>query len=680
MGWFSTKEQITVALQFVQLAENPDPKTLMNTVIGSILQEVGVSRAIKEEMSRGFYSKVMAAYRYGLSGFTGGLPESTLLNFQLTNPDVLVVLNRVVGAGPKTIRSYSVSKLNPSVIAHKYLAATYGWISATNTYPASNKKLSATDYKTNDPTQIYIEWEEDVSGNIVKTFEYCPNPYTVNNNHLIVEYCTTANASETDVSFMILEDLTLGLHPELDNEEIPANQYFPIIPLRLNKVNIDANLPSVKYNTTTKLLGKIGLDMSRIMSSIMSTEEDNNPDQVDSVFVTFSINITADNKACNEYLARYFYSMRNGSVTKAIFDNHVQYEYGPAPYNGVIIREGSFNVILSWNYIEVLEYTGSFNFMKSGEVLKIYFYGGDKYTLKSGEHYNASSFVFVHQYAKDKYRRITVHGLEQGVDIYQGNYVVSSLDTAYTVNDQSKGLYIPVMKNVLDDMHPMRKNDVAQSSLTMVVYAVSIQYIKWYQRSKLLKKIAMVITIVVSIIYPPAGAAAATITALLVNTIINIVIQIIIAKLIIKAAYYVGKMVGGDLAAILAVIATVAAIVYSPGSLPQATSLLNAATGLNLAYGADLDKKMAKLKAGEGQFLKELDLKKDSIQAQLDTFASVSTLDTLKSSIGLLAPYESSDDYYRRTLFNTDMTEAVFAMVSAYHDIALTLPVTIEGR
>jgi hypothetical protein len=659
MGWFSKKRQVTVALQFTQLAEDADPKTLMNTVLGAVLQNTSISKALREEISRGFYSKVMSAYRYGLSGYSEGLPESSIVNFALDNPDVLVVLSRVVGNGPKTIRSYSVSKPNASMIAHKYLAATYGWNSATNTFPNSNKKLYAATFLMNDDTQVHIEWREDINGTITPSFELYTHGLDLDNQHLYVEYCTTANAPETQISYVLLEDLTLGNHPELDDDVIASNPYFPIIPLRLRKVNINSSLPNVKYTTSTKLLKKIGLDMGRLLDAVLSTEEGNNPDQVDSV---------------------YFYSMRDGLVTKAIFLDHVANKYGPAPYNAVIINEGEFNVILSWNYIDITEHIGKFPTLKTGDVLKTWYFGGDQYTILGGEHYNGSTLELIHQYSGNNYRRIKVFGLEQGVDVYEGNYVVSNIDTAFNLGDQAQGLYVPITKNVLDDMHPLRKNDVAQSSLTMVVYAVDIQYIKWYERSKILKAIAFVVTLVITIIYPPAGAAAASITALLVNTIVNIVLQIIISKIIIKAAFYLGELVGADLAGILAVVATIAAVAYSPGNLLQATDLLNAATGLQLSYGKDLNKKIKQLEKDKLDFQKELDIKNEGIDKQLDTFASESTLTTLRGSIGLLAPYESADDYYRRTLFNTDMTEAVFALVSAYHDMALTLPVTLEGR
>lgn len=688
MGWFSSKRRVTVALRFVQMAPDIKPETLKNTAIGAILQGVTLSKAFREEITRGFYSKAMSYYRYGISDFTGGLPQGVDVGFQLDQLGIYSIIDRVVGPSQygRTIRSSTVDRLTPNVIAHKYIAEQYGWNAATNTLPANNptpdRKFDSAYYDSQTEDIIWIKWVRQVNGLPEASIESWTHGYNLDNDHLVVEYCNVIDALETEISYMLLEDVVTSGHPELADLELSSNPYFPIVSLRKDKINIkDVFGGEARYRTSTKILDKIGLDIDKLYEGIMSREEGNDPDKIDSVFMTFSIGIKSDQRVCREYLANFFYTHANKGITKENFINVTNNNrWGPAPYTGVVIKEDNFNIAISWNWITVEEFTGQYSGYKTGYVNRsVIFREPVKLPVGGKELYNNNDLILVHQYEPNKYRIITVNGLEQGVRVFENNWVVTDLYAAWNSEGQSEGLFIPLTRNVMDIMPPMTRSDLVQTALTMVVYAADVTYVKWYQRGKILKIIALVITIVVTVIYPPAGSAAATLTALLVNTITNIIIQIIVSKIIIEVAYQVGKLVGGDIAAILATIAAISSIVIAPGNLPQAMELLNAATGLQLAYGRDMAKKMGKLKAEAAAFSKELDLKKEGIQAQLDTFTTEELLDTITMSIGLANWFESSDDYYRRTLFNTDVTELVFEVVNRYHETALVLPVTIEG-
>lgn len=686
MGWFSKKKKITVAVRSMTmfnrnevLEGQPQPDTLRDTVLGAILQEASISKALSAEIARGFYSKVRRYYKYGQSTFIGGLPQALYFNFDLTNSAVIAVVNRVyTGYGTLTIRNYSIEYISVDQIAHKYLADVYGWNSVTNVYPASDKKFDGAEY-INSKTEILITWKTTVGATVTITTETISNPYNLLNYHLVVEFSVGASAPADAITYLLIYDITTGIHPEIEDNTVPANPYFPIVKLRQDKININVNKLTSRYITSRAILKKLDLKIDTIFDGIMSTQDGNDPNQMDACFITFGLSILTKQKQARQYLAEYFYSMRTQGKTKAQFDTYVASQYGPAPYTGTQVREGNFNVTLSWNYITVSEHVGKYGTLRRNEVHINTVVRGNKYTVKNGEEYNGSDIVYIYQYTKNNYRMITVNGLEQGTDVYQGEFVVNSVDTVVSLTDQSAGLFIPVKKDIIDKLEPLAKNDVVMDALIMVVYAVQITYLKWYQRGKLLKIIGLIITIVVTVIFPPAGAAVATLTAAIVGTIVNIIVQIIIAQIIIKAAMYVGKLIGGDLAALLATIAAIAAIVISPGNIAAATQLLNAATGLQLAYGKELNKKIGQLEQDKLDWKKELDLAQEGIEAALKTFASQSTLDTLLNSIGLINQHETVDDYYRRTLFGTDMTQLMYELVNSYHDQQLTLPVTIEG-
>ena len=208
----------------------------------------------------------------------------------------------------------------------------------------------------------------------------------------------------------------------------------------------------------------------------------------------------------------------------------------------------------------------------------------------------------------------------------------------------------------------------------MVVYAVQITYLKWYQRGKLLRIIGLIITIVVAIIYPPAGVAAASAMAAITAIATQIIIQMILAQILIKGAQYIGQLVGGDIAQILAIVTAVVAIMVSPTNIATAADLLNVVTGLNLAVAKDLAGRVRNLLEESEKFFEELDLKSKEIDQALSTLVQDSTITEIKKSIGLINQNETVEEYFNRTYFNIDTTELTFAMVNYRIETLLQLP------
>lgn len=669
MGWFSKKKKTIVALRTTRLNQADGGNTLANTVIGAILQEYPISKALIAEINRGYYSKVKEFYRYGENEFTEGLPQASYESFDLNNTAVLTVLSRVYGTLTRYIKGYSIEKPTPYWIAHKYLADGQGWNSQTNKFPAPadpNKKF--VDARDINGTTIRIV----TAINGIETYEDIPAGFNMDNDHLIVEFATN-NATDMP-TYVYLYDVTTKVHPEIDNKTVPATPYFPIVGLRHNKVNLESDKTTQRYKTSAKLLKKIDLRIDNLYKGIMSTEDGNDPNKVDEAFVMFGLAINTRAPAAAEYLCEYFYSLRNQGKSKAQFKSFVTGSYGPTPFTAIVIKEADFNIVISWNYIHVEEFTGQYGFLKRGGTFTNLYAKGSAWTTKGNEEYNNSELVYIHQYAKDKYRKITVHGLEAGTDIYEGFYEVNTIDKVVATNSIDQSIYIPLNAITLSKFEPLKRNDVCVDALNLTVYAVQIQYIKWYQRGKLLKIIGTIITIVVTIIYPPAGAAAASITAFLVAAITNIVMQIIIAQMIIKAAEFVGDLVGGDIAAILAVIAAVVAIVISPGNMADASALLNVVTGLQKSVGNDLIKKTKQLMAEAEAFQKQVGIVTNEIDQALKQFTPESMLNAVRDSIGLMDKNETVAEYYNRTYYNTDTTEMLLRQVTEYNDYALQLP------
>lgn len=669
MGLFSKKKKINVAVRTFNLLK-AQPKLIKDTVLGAVLQNIPLSKALNKEMTYGFQNKANQYYMYGAKYHPDGLPRAVYTNFNLKSDVVNRVIDIYIGSNPsRVLHAYSIEPANAFNMAFSYLVTAYNWNPLTNEIPNTPIKVDKAEF-INDNQSIrifYLNWPN-------KLYEDILIGYQVQEGELFLYAEVTDSKLDRGRRTMFSYRLSTLLIPELYPEQVPSTPYYPITVLRHNKINVDINKTSQRYIRTVKLLDKLGMNLDDVMSGIMSKEDGNNPDNLDECFMTFSVNLATEDKLSLGYLAEYFLSVSNEGLNETQFNQYLANPYGEVPYTGVQIYEQDFNVSIGWNYIRVVGEEGVPTVplkVKEASITKVAL--GEGRTSVGGD-YNKSNLIFTYRKTKTSYLTITVNGLEHGVDPYEGRYNVNSIDSLVNDVNAKDSIFIPINREVLKKFNPLDQSTILMNNLNMVVYAVQITYLKWYERGKLLQIIGLVVTIVIAIFYPPAWSATAGIAAAITATVTQIVLQLIIAQIIIRGAQFVGEIVGGDVAQIVAVVAAVAAIVISPTNIATAGELLYVVTGLNMATAKELQSKIRKLMNEAESFFDELSLKQDEIEKALSLLVQDSTLDQIKKSIGLINQNETVEEYFNRTYYNTDTTELTFAMVNHRIDSLLQLP------
>lgn len=668
MGLFSKKKRITVAVRTFNLLK-AEPSITKDTILGAVLQDIPLSRALINSMGNGFNYKADRYYSYGAKYHPDGLPRALYVNFDLETDIVNRVIDIWTGSSPsRVIHSYSIEPANAFNIAYSYMVGAYKWDSVTNTIPNSAAKFDRAEFIENN-TKIRIFFS-----NTTPPYVDVPMAYQVEDGELFLYAEVTDPRLSDGLRTMFIYRMSTLLIPELYPNSLPATPYYPITVLRHNKVNVDADKSSQRYKRTVKLINKLGMDLDEVMAGIMSREEGNNPDNLDECFLTFSVNLSTKNTLTLGYLAEYFLSVSNQGLNKQEFEEYLLNPYGQTPYTGIQLAEQDFNISLGWNYIHVERKEGKpWEDIKYKHATMSTVRRGTRYTRVGGD-YNASDLILTYRNSKTSYLVITINGLEHGVDVYEGRYVVNSIDTINNSADGADSIFIPINKTVLKKFSPVEQSEILMDCLNMVVYAVQITHLRWYQRSKLVKIIGLVITIAVAIIYPPAGLAGATTMAAITAVVTQIIIQMILAQILIKGAEFVGGLLGSDIAQLLAMVTAITAIVISPTNIAMASDLLQIVTGLNMAVGKDLVKKMKDLLSESEKFFEELSLKGAEIESALSTLVQESTLSQIKKSIGLINQNETVEEYFNRTYYNTDITELTFAMVNYRIESLLQLP------
>lgn len=668
MGLFSKKKKINVAVRTFNLLK-AQPILIKDTILGAVLQGIPIGKALSKEMRMGFQFKAKQYYSYAAKYHPDGLPRAVYTNFDLKSDVVNRVIDIYIGSNPnRVLHAYSIEPANAYNMAIPHLVDAYNWNPVTNEIPDSPIKVDRAEFiNNNESIRIYI------TGSSTPYID-TDIGYQVTEGELFLYAELTDSKLSRGRRTMFIYRLSTLLIPELYPSQVPSTPYFPITVLRHNKVNVDLNKNSNRYKRTVKLIEFLGLSLDDIMSGIMSKEEGNNPDNLDECFLCFSINLATSNKMALGYLAEYFAYLSNQGLTKEQFNDYLLNPYGEVPYTGIQLFEQDFNVSLSWNYIKVIAVEG----IPSGD-LKVKEASITKQALGEGStsvggDYNRSNLIFTYRNSKNSYLIVTVNGLEHGVDPYEGRYLVNSIDTLVNDVNAKDSIFIPINTEVLKRFTPFEQSTILMDSLNMVVYAVQISYLKWYERGKLLQIIGLVVTIVVAIFYPPAWSATAGIASAITAVVSQIIIQILIAQIIIKGAQFVGELVGGDVAQFIAVVAAITAIVISPTNIATAGELLYVVTGLNLATAKELRYKIKGLMDEADKFFDELNLKQDEIDKALSLLVQESTLDEVKKSIGLINQNETVEDYFNRTYYNTDTTELTFAMVNHRIDSLLQLP------
>lgn len=484
---------------------------------------------------------------------------------------------------------------------------------------------------------------------------------------------------------IFLYDPNTYIYDEL--ETYPPNvrdgEYFPIIPLRLNKEFIEEG--STKNSIFVNNIEQID-KMMKLFSLDRVTLQENlatNPDinDIEASYLLMSVPIGLDfdlnsekKQGTLEYLNHYFrYLMTQQDYFKEDFEANKDL------YNVVSVKDAKMQTFLHWNYVEI--YEGTYD----PEALQ-YRLAWDIEDTELRTPWNTYNFysddglrLEIHDHKTQTCEVVHVYGLYHMSDVYEGKQEINRIYDAFHPNEEKRtnGFFIPLNYTILSRLASAKQTAVALDSISLVNYAVKKTKVKWYQRGAfaILVQVAIVAIAVVSSNYALLSAGTLTASQVALLVLQAVVVSIITGALLKPILKVLIDILGIEIVAVIAAVLAILGVMDMAGiadlssTLPSTQTLLQISTELTTALGDAFGREIADMQQDYFAFLKEAQDVQEEIDAILETF---NVNDFTSNVVMQSRMYETPDQFFMRT--NTiDIGLMTLDTVDYFYENALNL-------
>ena len=241
--------------------------------------------------------------------------------------------------------------------------------------------------------------------------------------------------------------------------------------------------------------------------------------------------------------------------------------------------------------------------------------------------------------------------------------------------DKKYGMYFPINRNVLKQLNPIDRNIVLTDGISVIVYAVQITYVKWYQRG-FFKVLVLIIAIIIA--YYTGDWELVYEAGLTWQTAVTVITNIIINFATIKGLEFVASAIGGEIGAIIAAVVAIYALsqgkdtlfggsIAAPDLLKTSVLALEASNNIVLDELSDITRDLEDL-------IKSVKEKKEELKEAYDLLGSESIdyFDIRKGGF-YFNPNEMPDDFFNRTVHNKNPGTSGYDYISYFVDNALKL-------
>ncbi len=685
MGLFSKKKKVSVgvtAARLIEKVENP----YKQVVLTSVFSKKSFTQVLLNESNKGLFSKAEQFYNFGKNRYIHGLPEGFKNYSDINLVNVSNVLSKIF-AQNITVEFAKVSFADHKYFAYRYLQDQIGFNPTDNAigmppvvYPPKTKVvcLSVVINESNRTATVSAEVQKPT---LLPTDPIPPKEYPVweivytfdqDKTYLQVKYKLNMDTEILEYRYWYY-DVMSNTYPEINTiiDQSLGSPFYPLVPLRQNKVNVIDGNGQEKKDVKT-ILGKLSLDPKVLTDALMSTDEGNDPNLVDEAFVGFFAYLNTEQKASKLYLWEFFNDLyQNRQITKTVFDTwNGNKGSKDTPQEALIITERDFNIRLLWNYIDITESSGVIG---SVDTVNISWDVQTRFTLQDFD-FETSQLTLVRQVAANTISTITIHGLEHIVDVYEGQLHSTTLAD---INDPDKkyGMYFPINRNVLKQLNPIDRNIVLTDGISVIVYAVQITYVKWYQRG-FFKVLVLIVAIIIA--YYTGDWELVYEAGLTWQTAVTVITNIIINFATIKGLEFVVSAIGGEIGAIIAAVVAIYALsqgkdalfggsIAAPDLLKTSVLALEASNNIVLDELSDITRDLEDL-------IKSVKEKKEELKEAYDLLGSESIdyFDIRKGGF-YFNPNEMPDDFFNRTVHNKNPGTSGYDYISYFVDNALKL-------
>lgn len=704
------------------------PTPIATAIVDAVLRDAPLVPTIVAASLFGFRSNVDSYLRYGRKHFTNGLPEGTYANVSSEVAGKLfAVLNNINSRPantPLTVNLAILAVPDANLFAGRILQEVYGFTGNTS-YAENDFNESRVDLRVPGKGSVSNPWSYEFANikndnEVEITFRTRPDrevvfvtqvfnyPDLIKDNYYYQTMYTSESTAHPLEGFRYWTyDPKTKVHSslKLDKVEVNRSAFLPVAPIVIDGKRLTPELNKPLYTTTKKLLEKITIDMDEVLDTVMDREENPDVDKIESAFINFALNVQSEEPSTKEYIFNFFDSFRDtsGSIeegynpffgiaaqkTKTDWEAFLAIsdkKWETPVSNTIVMSDGEYDCVLSFNYIESEEIEGNIGkvgtFSHVSEIEDPLIFG----PTSRPKQVELSTLKLRKQLTETTYREVLVHGLMSSTRMQ-----VARWDSRYSrkglvaFGDTDGQLMIPVTPYILKTLNASTQADLLYEAIVLEIYAEETIYTEWYKTPYFLNFVGDVLTFaaIVSIITTGFDIFNTLMKKGLQAAAAKLLVELIVSAVVVEGIEIIAGVLGPEYTLLIAAVAAV----YSLGAgdsakfkfeikgVPTAIVLSQLATaGFNAVNSLVKDDFLLLIKEKE-EFADQLRDEKEELEKAQDSLGqNVLSPYTMTREPYPVNTYESVDNYYLRTVEDTNPGVRSLDAIESYADNMLVLP------
>jgi len=688
MGFFDGEDVVTAEVVVTKLAEEI-PNTIANAAAAAIYSNGSIPNYLLLNALNGFSSKVRRYLYYGENEYIYGLPSGTSATVIVDNTEVSAVLKTIHGE-PVQITISAVTNPQYTYFVYQYMQDHYNYDYATNTL-----RIGGYNYIYESFEVIHADWIRiHTSGSFIDML------IPKGSFYYHIQYYKQSQTIANKLYWTY--DPSLHTYPSLDLDvNTLTSDFYPIVPIREDTINVNSKPNSQAYKTSDKLLSRINLDINYLTDAINESES---IEDINDVFFIFALDLYTKEETSIEYLFNYFSVLsENSIITKEVYEEALAELYAPFPKDdegqvidtgkealpGSIIKinEADLDVFISYNYIDVRTYAGTIDAEYTSAATYVYPERYDPYADGDGNYSKAtvliekSYFTFKRDNDDGTITEVTVSGLEHSSLIRAYDQAITIITKIEDNPALPSKFYIPISSNILPLMSAFKEEKVLIDGMTLVIQAAHLEELEWYETAFFAKLVKIVITVVAIYFMVTSGFLAELANKTLAEVVYQVLESAFKSILTNFVLEYIAENVDGIAAVFVAAAASYALSGVSVDGislpdLPFAEVLMKAVTSVAQTLNLQNQMRANDLADQFGLYAWNAQNKQDDLEAANDllNMGTPGNPYLITNSIFASDPNESPNDFYTRTIHTGNPGVKTLDTVGSYFNNALLLP------
>ena len=655
MGWTREARAHTSPI-FGEMEENLP--SIRKAVMTASSRDISVATAIKRALLSNRFTSSTTYLNAAKQSYVHKLPKVTQTS-PLRDASYFLGLAFPEGAPAVTATSCSVPSAMDQLDGIQSSIGTYDASVHSFTY-AELGAYFTTAYSNaayvDDTTFTYVETVLDSDNTIISTSTktgYRTSGYNIK----VLKYDYTY-LGLPKVKLYIPAAVDSHLFHDIFNTYSNSDEFvaYPIYPLMLDSVYIDAASREEEYTDAKKLLNNLRFPIETVFNSIKAgvpTDVGSEENHITDVFLLNAININSPTQAGMAYLFEFF---------DAIYLNHLDPGTGAVNWSAtnysVKISESDYNFQLDFN--------GITNTVVSGNSTT---YGS---TIASG---GTITLTAPSASGANTHRKLVVTGVSAHTIVDYPSGVTTSV--AINVSTDTEHLdyanfCIPLIHGVVAQLPSLElKEQVFLESFVIVSHSLTEYYLKWYQEiwRSIKQFVVIAITILIILFVTDGGITASAFfasfaTAVATNIVLEMLLPLIDnpylkAAVAIVVSYVIGDLAGSE------------GFSFDEFALSDPMTLIGLTGAVGNAY---IEQQMKDLQAEMGDFVTDSKELWEQLEEKRDMLEESDFSELMLSSLMInIRTYEEPTIFYTRTLI-PNPGALVYDQLETYFDSKLTLP------